>query len=194
MGSSILSVPILAAVLAGMLVAVIAVVRAIPPRPELSPEERAEMANAPMSLLAKRAWLGLAISTVTLVVIAVILFTKGAAAYWDNDDLRSLVVGIFLVGMLGYVFAVPVVLAFDEERGRLDERDASILRRAATVQWATVILTLAAWLTALPKMFHSEGAVPVVYLYLMFGSVLLVSLFGQALGILIGNWWAVRRG
>jgi len=182
------------AVLAGMLVAVIAVVRAIPPRPELSPEERAEMANAPMSLLAKRAWLGLSISALTLVVIAVILFTKGAAAYWDNDDLRSLVVGIFLVGMLGYVFAVPVVLAFDEERGRLDERDASILRRAATVQWATVILTLGAWLTALPKMFHSEGAVPVVYLYLMFGSVLLVSLFGQALGILIGNWWAVRRG
>jgi hypothetical protein len=141
MGSSILSVPILAAVLAGMIVAVIAVVRAIPPRPVLSPEERAETASAPMPLLVKRAWLGLSISTLTLVVIAVILFTKGAAAYWDNDDLRSLVVGIFLVGMLGYVFAVPVALAFDEERGRLDERDSSVLRRAATVQWRRVPLS-----------------------------------------------------
>ena len=55
-------------------------------------------------------------------------------------------------------------------------------------------MSLATWLMVLTRMFRAEGAVPVVYLYLMFGSVLLVSMFGQSLGILVGFWWAARRG
>jgi hypothetical protein len=89
---------------------------------------------------------------------------------------------------------VLVALAKDEHDNRLDERDQVILRRAGTTQVTLMILTLAAWLVALPKMFHKQGAVPVVYLYLMFGSVILVTLLGQSLGILIGYWIGGRFG
>jgi hypothetical protein len=147
-----------------------------------------------MPRLQRRAWWGLAISGLTLVSVASILFSQGAAAYWENDDLRLLVLGIFLGGLFAYVAVVLVALAKDERDKRLDERDQVILRRAGTTQVTLVILTLAAWLAVLPKMFHEQGAVPVVYLYLMFGSVILVTLLGQSLGILIGYWIGGRFG
>jgi hypothetical protein len=188
------SFAILATVAAGALVAGTLLVRKVSSRPDLTAEERVEMTSAPVPGMARRAGWGLLIISVAVAVISGILFTQGAAAYWENDDLRLLVVGIFLAGLLAYVFVVPVMLASDEQRGRLDERDLSILRRSATGQTTTVILTMAAWLTVLPRMFHSEGAVPVVYLYLMFGSVFFGMMLGQALGILVGYWWELRRG
>ena len=147
-----------------------------------------------MPRLQKRAWWGLAISGVTLATVASILFTRGAAAYWENDDLRLLVVAIFLGGLGVYVAAVLVPLVTDERSHRLDERDQSILRRAATTQMTMSLVTLAAWVGILPKMFHEQGAVPFVYLYLMFGSVILVMLLGQSLGILLGYWVGGRFG
>ena len=193
MGLSSLLAPILGVTLVGLAVGAFLLLRSLPRGP-LSPEERGELAKAPMSSLHRRAWWGLAISGLTLVSVASILFSQGAAAYWENDDLRLLVMGIFLGGMFAYVAVVLVASARDEHANRLDERDQVILRRAATTQVAMVILTLAAWLVALPKMFHEQGAVPVVYLYLMFGSVILVTLLGQSLGILIGYWIGGRFG
>ena len=152
------------------------------------------MARAPMPALQKRAWWGLAIGGVTLAAITAILTAKGAAAYWENDDLRLFVVAIFLGGLFAYVAVVLLALVKEERDGSLDERDQAILRRASTAQSAAILLALAAWLTALPKMFHSEGAVPVVYLYLMFGSVVLVHMIGQSVGILLGYWFAARHG
>ena len=147
-----------------------------------------------MPRLQRRAWWGLAISGLTLVTVASILFSQGAAEYWENDDLRLLVMGIFLGGLFAYVAVVLVALAKDERDKRLDERDQVILRRVGTTQVTMIILTLAGWLVALSKMFHEQGAVPVVYLYLMFGSVILVALLGQSLGILIGYWIGGRYG
>ncbi len=186
-------VPILAVALVGLAVTVVFLLRSRP-RDTLSPEERSELAKAPMPRLQKRAWWGVAISGLTFVTVSSILFSQGAAAYWDNDDLRLLVIGIFLGGLFAYVAVVLVAMAKDERDNQLDERDQLILRRAATTQVTMMILTLAAWLVALPKMFHEQGAIPTVYLYLMFGSVILVSLLGQSLGILIGYWIGGRFG
>ncbi len=190
--SSLLA-PLLGVTLVGLVVGVVLLLRSLPRGP-LSLEERGELAKAPMPRLQRRAWWGLAISGLTLVSVASILFSQGAAAYWENDDLRLLVVGIFLGGLFAYVAVVLVALVKDERDNRLDERDQVILRRAATTQVAMMILTLAAWLVVLPKMFHEQGAVPVVYLYLMFGSVVLVTLLGQSLGILMGYWIGGRFG
>lgn len=187
-------VPLLATVLVFAAVGAVLLVRAWPRAAQLSPEEREEMARAPMPALQRRAWWGLAIGGVTFVAITAILTTKGAAAYWDNDDLRMLVVGIFLGGLFAYIAVVLLALVKEERDGSLDERDLAILRRASTAQNAAIIITLAGWLTALPKMFHAEGAVPVVYLYLMFGSVILVHMIGQSAGILLGYWFAARHG
>jgi len=187
-------VPLLATVIVFGVVGAVLIVRAWPQAAQLSPEEREEMARAPMPALQKRAWWGLAIGGVTFMAITAILTTKGAAAYWENDDLRLFVVAIFLGGLFAYVAVVLLALVKEERDGSLDERDQAILRRAATAQSAAIIIALAAWLTALPKMFHSEGAVPVVYLYLMFGSVVLVHMIGQSVGILLGYWFAARHG
>jgi hypothetical protein len=192
--SSLLSYPVAGAVLVFAVVGVVLLIRAWSRRMPQSLEEREELASAPMPPLQKRAWWGLLISGVTFVVIAVILFNEGAAAYWEDDDLRLVVLAIFLAGLFGYVAVVLVNLVKQERRGDVDERDRSILSRAPNVQSAGVIIALAAWTGALPKMFRVEGAVPVVYLYLMFGSVILVSLIAQSAGILLGYWLVARRG
>lgn len=49
-----------------------------------------------------------------------------------------------------------------------------------------MLVTLAVWLIGLQESYRAEGAVPVFYLYLMFWSVLVVSLLAFPLGILLG--------
>ncbi len=90
MEPSSLMVPILGIVLVGLVAGVVVFLRSLPRGP-LSPEERSELAKAPMPGLQRRAWWGLAVSGLTLVSVASILFSQGAAAYWENDDLRLLV-------------------------------------------------------------------------------------------------------
>jgi len=191
---SMLSVSVLAAVIGLAVVATVFLLRSLPSRAEVSPEERAELARTPMAPLQKRAWWSLLIGAVTLGVITAILMSKGAAAYWEDDNLRMTVVLIFIAGLGAYVSVLLVPLLMGKGEGGLDERDQAILSRAPNVQSGIMFVALAAWLTALPKMFHEEGAVPVVYLYLMFGSIVIATIIGQALGILLGYWMESRHG
>jgi hypothetical protein len=174
-------------------VAVALLVRSLPQRVKLSPEERAEMAATPMPPLQKRAWWGLLVTAGTLAVITAILMNRGAAAYWDNDNLRLTVVGIFVAGLFVYVGTLLLPLIKGDMR-QLDERDRIVLSKAGTVQSAVVLLALAAWLITLTERFREQGAIPVVYLYLIFGSVVLVNLLGQSLGILVGYWMGSSHG
>ena len=151
------------------------------------------MAHAPMPPLEKRAWWSLVIGVAMFVTITAILVVQGAAVYWENDNLRTLVLTIFLGGLIGYVGVLASSLPKERE-GRVDERDRLILSRAPKVQSALVLIALAAWLVALTRMFHDEGAVPVVYLYLMFGCIIIITIIGQALGILFGYWMVARYG
>ena len=74
------------------------------------------------------------------------------------------------------------------------ERDRAILARAPLAQSTGLILVLAIWMISLGQMFHAEGVVPMVYIYLIFGSVILTSLIAQSVGILLGYWLGVGRG
>jgi hypothetical protein len=187
-------VPLLGVVSVLAVVVVVFLTRAWPRKPELSAEELAEMADAPMPKLQKGAWWGLVIAVVAFGVIAAILTTKGAITYWEDDDLRLLVLGIFLVGLLGSVGVTNLPLAQPEVRKQLDERDRAVLARAPTGQSTLMILGLAAWTVMLTQRFHDEGAIPVVYMYLIFGSVILLMMIGQSLGILLGYWFGGRDG
>ena len=143
------------------------------------------MAATPMAPLQKRAWWGLAVTLATLAIITVILMNQGAAAYWEDDSLRLTVVGIFMAGLFGYVvtFLAPLIRG---NRHKLDERDRMVLSRAGAVQSGLVLIALAGWLITLTERFREQGAIPVVYLYLLFGSIVLINLIGQSLGILLG--------
>jgi len=187
-------VPLLAAVILLALVAVVHVMRVLPRKPELSPDELAEIADAPMPTVQKGAWWGFMIGTVAIGAITTILSVAGASAYWEDDNLRLLVVGIFLVGLLGSVGVTNLPLIQLRSREQLDERDRAVLARAPTAQASLMLLGLAAWLIALTQRFHDAGAVPVVYLYLIFGSMVLLMMIGQSVGILLGYWLGVRNG
>ena len=114
--------------------------------------------------------------------------------YWVDDDLRLLVLGIFRFGLLGSVGVTNLPLIQLRVRDQLDERDRAVLARAPTAQSTLVLLGLATWLVTLTQRFHDEGAVPVVYLYLIFGSVILLMMIGQSLGIILGYWFGARNG
>jgi hypothetical protein len=192
--SSIMSASVLGAVVVLALVAAVFLVRSWPGRAALSPEERVEMASTPMPPLQRRASWSLLIGAVTLGVITAILMSEGAAAYWENDKLRMTVVLIFIGGLAAYVSVLLVPILVGRREGGLDERDRAILGRAPNIQSGIMLVALAAWLTALPEMFHDEGAVPIVYLYLMFGSIVIATIIGQSLGILLGYWMENRHG
>lgn len=174
-------------------VAIVLLIRARPRRTPATAEERREMADVPMPLLQKRALWNLLIGVATLGTIATILGKTGAAAYWENDDLRLTVVGIFIAGLIGYVLVLLLTVGIDPKR-KLDERDRLILSHAPNAQSAAMLLALAAWLVSLTEMYHEQQAVPVVYLYLMFGSIVLINLIGQSVGILLGYWMQVGHG
>ena len=123
-----------------------------------------------------------------------ILVDKGAAEYWEHDDLRMLVVAIFLGGIIAHPLASYLFQLRAELSGSVDEREAAIQSRAPTIQPPAILLTLAAWLLTLVRRYHDEGAVPMVYLYLIFGSVILVMMITKSLGVLLGHWYGQRYG
>ena len=112
----------------------------------------------------------------------------------ENDSLRLTVVGIFIGGLFAYVAILLLAVAKGKAEGNLDERDRRILGQASTAQSALILLSLAAWMIYLAEKFRDAGAVPVVYLYLIFGSVVIVNIIGQAVGILLGYWRLARYG
>ena len=105
-------------------------IRAWPRRPDLTAEERAELAAAPTPALKKRALLGLAIGVTTATITTWLVATNGAAEYWENDDLRLQVVITFIVGLVAHSVGTALLMAKDEMTGGIDERDRAILARS----------------------------------------------------------------
>jgi hypothetical protein len=60
--------------------------------------------------------------------------------------------------------------------------------KAPRVQWLAVIFSLVAWVIALSESYHDEGQIPVIFLYLIFMSILIVSMIAQSIGVLVGYW------
>lgn len=193
MFSTIWFIPVLLSLLGLGAVAGYLLVRAWPRGVAQTPEERAEMASAPMPSLQKRAWWSLLIGVVTAGTIAFLLATNGAVEYWENDGFRLTVTGIFIGGLMLYTVVLLSSVVIGKRDGTIDERDRQILSHSPNAQSAAALLTLAAWLISLTEKFREQGAVPVVYLYWIFGSIILVNIIAQAIGILLGYWIVGRR-
>lgn len=156
-------------------------------QPKLPPlEPGTELPATPLQRLA--GW-GLLLGLLPGVAIGWMLFRHGAQAIYDDDGLRAVFTALLLV-IVGVFLVVVVRLKawLSRTDGTLDERDRAILTGAPRLQSAAMLVTLAAWMIGLIERFHAAGAVPMVYLYLIFWSCWAVSLLAFPLGILVGYW------
>ena len=158
-------------------IAVLAAVRLWPKGNPLSAAERSELGAGPKPVLQKHA----------------IVASVGAQTYYDDDTIRLSVVAIFIGGMLAYALVVPVSLLGMRSKGTLDELDRKVLAQAPSFQSAAMLITYAAWSIYLTETFRGEGGIPPVYLFLVFGNLVLVNLLAHAGGILAGYWISTRH-
>jgi len=153
--------------------------------PKLPPlEPGTELPATPLQRLAR--W-GLVLGLLPGIAIGVMLLRYGAQAIYDDDRLRSVFTALLL--LIAAVFLIVVTrlkIWVSRVDGTLDERDRSILAAAPRLQSAGMLVTLAGWMVWLIERFHGAGAVPLVYLYLLFWSCWVVSLLMFPLGILLG--------
>ena len=160
-------------------------------RKGLSQQALAELGKLPMTPLQKRAWWALIIGLGLTVAVAVLIADVGPVAYFDDDDLRIVVLLLEGGVLASFLFViVPVGLHAATRGAKLDERDQRILSVAPHAQAVAVLITLVAWSIALTEIYRGEGGIPRGFMYLMASSVFLAYLLAHSAGILMGYWFA----
>lgn len=173
-------------------VALAAVFAALRLRPQFAGIPAEEREGLAMPALQKRAWWGLFVGLGALAALTALFMIVGPDTFLGESGVRFLVYGLFLVGIGTFpLLILPLVAPGRKARDRsgpLDERDRRILAGGPTIQCAAVLFVLALWTIGLSETYRAEGAVPLVYLQLVFGSVVLVSAVAFAAGVLLGYW------
>ncbi len=145
-----------------------------------------------MAPLQKRAWYGLAIGLVFAIALLLVFMVKGGISTFTEDTGFRVIISVLWVG--GLAANLILVNLTLRKPGLVDERDRLIMDRAPRVQWLAVIFSLVAWTITLTEVYWEQGEIPVIFLYLIFMSILIVGTLAQSLGILIGYWRANRYG
>ena len=140
-----------------------------------------------MTPLQKRAWFGLAIGVVMVAAILAVFIVKGVAAYDEDKGMRLIVMGLFVGGLALYALTFSFTRRKLGQAGILrDERDEVVMRKAVNVQLWSVIISLVVWMIVLSEIYWDRGQMPVIFLFLIAMSSLIVNMLAQAIGILIG--------
>jgi hypothetical protein len=196
-----MDVPLIWLVVAGcggvlsVIVCVVVINRVRPRFAHLRGDEREEMKHLPMTPLQRRAWWDLAVGLCVSLLILVIFAIVGPTEYDERTGVRLAVTGLFMTALI-----VHAVLLFTfrhnlSRRGfALDERDRLIHSRAPLAQSTAVLIALVIWAIALTEVYKDEGAIPLVFPSLIFGSAVIVSILAYAVGILVGYWIAPYNG
>jgi hypothetical protein len=145
-----------------------------------------------MAPLQKRALISLFIG-ITLTITLVVVFVTRDINTFATDLVFRLIVYALWIGV-PVVYLLLINLTRLSKLKQVDERDRLIMDRAPKIQWLAVIFTLAAWYIILNEVYWNQGQLPVVYLTLIFISILVVSSLAESLGILIGYWRMNRNG
>jgi len=140
-----------------------------------------------MASLQKRAWLGLGIGAVLSAAILAVLIINGATSFYDNDVMRWIVTGLIVGVLVSWaILLAPVLRGVGPTKALYDERDETVVKRASQMQLWGVIGSVVIWTIALTEVYWDEGAIPIVFPYLIFWSIMIVNTLAQAIGILIG--------
>ena len=144
-----------------------------------------------MAPLQKSAWWGLGIGLVFAVAFILVFTLKGGIAAFETDQGFRIIIDVLWIGSL---LANFIIISLSLRPGMADERDRVILARAPQVQWLLVIITMVFWTIGLNEIYRNPGLMPTDFLYIIFMSVLIVSMLGQSIGILFGYWRMNRNG
>lgn len=140
-----------------------------------------------MTPLQKRAWLGLGVGVGMSLAILAVFIARGVTSFDDDLVLRGITYVLCVGGLLVYAVTLRIKR---RKPGRsevlVDERDEKIIKRATMVQLWAVLLSLFIWAIALTEAYWGEKSIPIIFAYLIAISGLIVSIIGQAIGILIG--------
>lgn len=178
----------LLALLAGLLFLGAESRRVLRPRAPLDLPAGESLPPTALQVLARRAIL---LGVVPILAAAGLVLWAGPDGFYDNDRLRITVTLLLVVALLVLSgFALLVGGWVRRGAGPLDERDRDIFGKAPLLEGAPMLVTLAVWVVGLQEAFWSEGAVPLVYLYLIFWSMLVVKSLALPIGVLAGY----RRG
>lgn len=143
-----------------------------------------------MAPLQKRAWLGLIIGVLWAAVTIVVFITGGGVdEFTKNQTFRIVMDALFIGWLIVYAIMMMSILGLRKPRkGKVavDERDMAILNKAPVIQLWAVIISLVVWAIGLTETYWDDGAVPIMYMFLIFFSSLIVSTLAQSLGIIIG--------
>ena len=145
-----------------------------------------------MAPLQKRAWWGLGVSLAFATAFTLVFLIKGGIDTFETDQGFRIIIDILWVG--GLVANLVIVNLALRKKGLVDERDRIIVDRAPRIQWLAVVFSLVVWTIALTEIYWEQGQVPVIFLYLIFMSILIISTLAQSVGILIGYWRMEKRG
>ena len=139
-----------------------------------------------MAPLQKRALYGLIFGIAWAVAIIIVFITQGGINSFNADpSFRLIVNGLWIGGLVVYLVLFRTIM---RKPGQFDERDKLVMDRAPRVQWIAVIISLVVWMITLSEIYHEIGQIPVVFLYIIFMSSLIVSSIAGSAGILIGYW------
>ncbi len=173
-----------AALAAGLLVIVLAARHSLKGRPPLVLASGERLPSTPLQRLAR--WC-IAVGMLFSAAAAALVVGFGPLTFYDDDRVRLTVTLLLLAAVLVFAFfSIRVRHWIAREDAALDERDHGIFVRAPATQSVAVLVTLAVWLVALQETFLNTRLVPMVYLYLVFWSCLVVNLLALPVGVLLG--------
>ena len=137
-----------------------------------------------MAPLQKRALYCLIIGCIFTVALVVVFLLEDDITAFNRDLTLRWTTYTAMIGVpLTYLVLIDLTL---RRPTQLDERDRLILLGSGRVQWIAVVLSLAAWMIALTEIYREQREVPVVFLTLIFISILIISVLAQSFGILLG--------
>ena len=145
-----------------------------------------------MAPLQKRALISFLIGITFTIALVVVFILEGDITAFNSDETLRWITYAALIGVpLTYLILIDLTL---RKPTQLDERDRLIMLRSGRVQWLAVIFSLAAWMITLTEIYREPRQVPVVFLTLIFMSILIISILAQSLGILLDYWRMNRNG
>ena len=145
-----------------------------------------------MAPLQKRALISLLMGLALAIALVVVFATRDINTFATDLGFRLIVYALWIAVPVVYLLLINLTRL--NKLKRVDERDRLIMNRAPKIQWLAVIFALAAWYVILNEVYWNQGQLPVVYLTLIFISILVISTLAESLGILIGYWRMNRNG